>query len=83
MEQLGYKTEKEYVEGAKTFLLSPRGKHGDTFVRKHGDVCRYDYDTKEIAFATSSGIIKSYWNIGVDRGEEAADRYWQKTKKRG
>ena len=44
-ESVGAASTDEYLRMAKDFLTSPRGKHGDAFVRKNGDVCRYDYDS--------------------------------------
>lgn len=80
MKSVGAKTEEEYVEMAKAFLMSPRGKHGDAFVRPNGDVCRYDYDTHEIAIARKDGVIRTYWNLLQDKSPELADQYWEVQK---
>ena len=80
MKSVGAKTEEEYVEMAKAFLMSPRGKHGDAFVRPNGDVCRYDYDTHEIAIARKDGVIRTYWNLLQDKSPELADQYWEERK---
>lgn len=73
-------TDDEYIAKARAFLTSPRGKHGDAFVTKQGDVYRYDYDTHEFAVARKNGIIRTYWNIGNDRGPDKADAYWRKER---
>ena len=73
-------TDEEYIAKARAFLTSPRGKHGDAFVTKQGDVYRYDYDTHEFAVARKNGIIRTYWNIGNDRGPDKADAYWRKER---
>ena len=76
----GAKTPAEYLERAKTFFTSPRGKHGDAFVTKNGDVYRYDYDTHEFAIARKDGIIRTYWNLLEGKTPEAADAYWEGQK---
>ena len=77
---LGATSEKDYVQKARAFLQAPRGKHGDAFVLTNGDVYRYDYDSKIFAVGTKGGIIKTYWNLGKDKGKSGADRYWGKQK---
>ena len=73
-------SEEGYVEKARAFLASPRGKHGVAFVRSNGDVCRYDYEGGLYAVATSSGTIKTFWNLNADRGNRNAVRYWERDK---
>lgn len=80
MKSVGAKTEEEYVEMAKAFLTSPRGKHGDAFVTKDGDVFRYDYDTHEFAIARKDGVIRTYWNLLQSKSPQTADRYWEVQK---
>ena len=70
----------DYQQKAIDFLNSPRGKHGDAFVRKNGEVCRYDYDSKLFAAVTSDGTLKTFWNLGLDRGDSGADMYWRDQK---
>ena len=77
---LGAASKEEYEQKAKEYLQSPRGKHGDAYVRSNGDVCRYDYDSKLFAVGTKDGIIKTFWNLGKDRGEDGADQYWEEQK---
>lgn len=79
-ESVNAATDEEYIAKARAFLTSPRGKHGDAFVTKQGDVCRYDYDTHEFAVARKDGTIRTYWNIGNDRGPDRADAYWRKER---
>ena len=70
----------DYQQKAIDFMNSPRGKHGDAFVRKNGDVCRYDYDSKLFAAVTSDGTLKTFWNLGLDIGDSGADMYWRDQK---
>lgn len=79
-ESVGAKSSEEYVDMAKSFLTSPRGKHGDAFVRKNGEVCRYDYESGLFATATKDGTIKTFWNLKADRGQKGADHYWEEQK---
>lgn len=74
------KTQAEYEQKAIDFLQSPRGKHGDAYVRNNGDVCRYDYDTHEFAVARKDGVIRTYWNLSQTKGEKAANQYWEGQK---
>ena len=80
---VGAATSDEYFRMAKEFFISPRGKHGDAFVRKNGDVCRYDYDSGLFAIATKKGTIRTFWNLKADRGQKNADLYWEGQKKNG
>lgn len=80
MASVGATSKEEYERMAKNFLTSPRGKYGDAFVRKNGDVCRYDYDTKLFAIATIDGTIKTFWNLADDRNDP--DAYWEKQKRK-
>ena len=80
---VGATSTEEYLRMAKDFLNSPRGKHGDAFVRKNGDVCRYDYDSGLFATATRDGTIRTFWNVKADRGQNGADHYWEGQKKNG
>lgn len=82
-QSVGAKSAEEYESMAKSFLTSPRGKSGDAFVRKNGDVCRYDYDSGLFATATREGTIKTFWNLKTDRGQKNADLYWEGQKKNG
>lgn len=77
---VGATSTEEYLRMAKNFLNSPRGKHGDAFVRKCGDVCRYDYDSGLFAVAAKNGTIKTFWNLKADRGQKNADLYWEGQK---
>ena len=77
---LGATSEKDYVQKARAFLQSPRGKHGDAFVNKDGRIGRYDYDTKVMAIAYSQGVIGTYWKLTADMPPEKADAYWRKQK---
>lgn len=77
------KSAEEYESMARSFLTSPRGKSGDAFVRKNGDVCRYDYDSGLLAIATKEGTIKTFWNLKADRGQKNAELYWEGQKKNG
>lgn len=79
---VGARDEADYQQKATDFLTSPRGKYGDAFVRKNGDVCRYDYDSGLYAVATKTGNIKTFWNLNKDRGNENAANYWEGDKKR-
>lgn len=73
-------TDDEYIAKARAFLTSPRGKHGDAFVTKQGDVYRYDYDTHEFAVARKNGTIRTYWNLLQTKTPDAADKYWEGQK---
>ena len=73
-------TDEEYIAKARAFLTSPRGKHGDAFVTKQGDVYRYDYDTHEFAVARKNGTIRTYWNLLQTKTPDAADKYWEGQK---
>ena len=79
-ESVGAASTDEYLRMAKDFLTSPRGKHGDAFVRKNGDVCRYDYDSGLFATASKEGTIRTFWNLKADRGQNGADHYWEEQK---
>lgn len=79
-ESVGAASTDEYLRMAKDFLTSPRGKHGDAFVRKNGDVCRYDYDSGLFATASKEGTIRTFWNLKADRGQNGAEHYWEEQK---
>lgn len=79
-ESVGAASTDEYLRMAKDFLTSPRGNHGDAFVRKNGDVCRYDYDSGLFATASKEGTIRTFWNLKADRGQNGADHYWEEQK---
>ena len=81
-ESVGATSEEEYVEMAKAFLTSPRGKHGDAFVKKNGDIYRYDYDTKLFAVAKKDGTIRTFWRLTPERTAENADAYWERNKEK-
>ena len=80
MKSTGASSAKEYLEKARAFLCSPRGKHGDAFVAKDGDIYRYDYDTHEFAIARKDGTIRTYWNLLQTKTPAAADKYWEGQK---
>ena len=79
-ESVNAATDEEYIAKARAFLTSPRGKHGDAFVTKQGNVYRYDYDTHEFAIARKDGIIRTYWNLLQTKTPAAADEYWEGQK---
>ena len=79
-QSVGAKDDKDYVQRAKAFLTSPRGKHGDAFVNKKGDIYRYDYDTHEFAIAKKNGELRTYWNLTASKNAKAADQYWEGQK---
>jgi len=79
---VGAKDETDYENKARGFLMSPRGKHGDAYIRDNGDVCRYDYDNGIIAIGNKEGTIKSFWGIASDRGQKNARRYWEEGKRK-
>lgn len=77
---VGANNESEYQKKAIEFFNSNRGKHGDAHVRKNGDACRYDYDSKTFMAVTKNGVIKSFSNLLDDKTPENADAYWRRQK---
>jgi len=79
-ERMGAKTTADYLDKAKAFLTSPRGKYGDAFVGKNGAIGRYDYESHIFAKANSKGVVITCWNLTETKTPENADKYWEEEK---
>jgi len=80
-EGVGAKKPKEYEEKAKKFLVNPLSKYEEVFANDKYGVYRYDFKTKIIGAATTTGVIKTFMNLTDDKTHKQADEYWEKQKK--
>ena len=70
--QMGFSSKEDYQKAGIEYFLSPRGKHGDA--------CRYDYDSHLFICVTKTGTIKTFWNLTQSKSAAEADNYWRDQK---